>query len=329
MKKRKDGRYFVTRKINGKSVFVYGKSPAEVYRKLEERMHETERQKTFAEIAKAWYDAKWDSFAYGTQNCYRSAYLRALEALGNIPNTEVTPLDVQRILEQMKAQKYSLKAVKTQKTVITTIYKYASLMGSAQTNPASYCEIPSNLSKEVREPPTEEELSVIYADKQWLYPQVLLYTGCRRGEALALTYEDFDFENMTVNIDKEIIFKSNEPYLVHRTKTSAGKRKVILVDALAEQIPKNKKGPLFSNTLRTFKTEWKHYCDRLGFEVTPHQFRHAYATMLYDAGIDVKMAQKLLGHSSIKMTQDIYTHIRESRLDDAAKKLSALIGKKE
>ena len=58
MKKRKDGRYFVTRKINGKSVFVYGKSPAEVYRKLEERMHETERQKTFAEIAKAWYDAK-------------------------------------------------------------------------------------------------------------------------------------------------------------------------------------------------------------------------------------------------------------------------------
>ena len=48
------------------------------------------------------------------------------------------------------------------------------------------------------------------------------------------------------------------------------------------------------------KTEWKHYCDRLGFEVTPHQFRHAYATMLYDAGIDVKMAQKLLGHSSEK-----------------------------
>lgn len=147
MKKRKDGRYFVTRKIDGKSVSVYGKSPAEVYRKLEERMHEAKRPKTFAEIAKAWYDAKWDSFAYGTQNCYRSAYLRALEALGNIPNTEVTPLDVQRILEQMKAQKYSLKAVKTQKTVITTMYKYAILMDNAQTNPASYCEIPS-LGKE-------------------------------------------------------------------------------------------------------------------------------------------------------------------------------------
>lgn len=328
MKKRKDGRYFITRKIDGKSVSIYGKTIEEVYRKLDQRMNQAERPKTFLEIAQAWYDAKWDSFAYGTQNCYRSSYNRAVDALGDIPNNEVTPLDIQRLLEQMKEQKYSLKAVKTQKTVITTIYKYAILMGNAKTNPASYCEIPSNLSKEVREPPTEEQLKIIYAEKEWLYPQVLLYTGCRRGEALALTYEDFDFQNMTVNIDKEIIFKSNEPYLVHRTKTSAGKRKVILVDALANQIPKNKKGALFANTLRTFKTEWKHYCDRLGFEVTPHQFRHAYATMLYDAGIDVKMAQKLLGHSSIKMTQDIYTHIRESRLDDAATKLNSHIGKK-
>ena len=98
---------------------------------------------------------------------------------------------------------------------------------------------------------------------------------------------------------------------------------------MAEQIPRNKKGALFSNTLRTFKTEWKHYCKRLGFEVTPHQFRHAYATMLYDAGIDVKMAQKLLGHSSIKMTQDIYTHIRLSRLGDTAEKLNAHINRQD
>ena len=44
---------------------------------------------------------------------------------------------------------------------------------------------------------------------------------------------------MTVNIDKEIIFKRYELHLVHRTKTSAGKKKVILVDALAEQIKQN------------------------------------------------------------------------------------------
>jgi len=188
------------------------------------------------------------------------------------------------------------------------------LHGLATSNPATVCEIPRGLSKEVREPPTEEEMKIIEADTSWLYPQVLLWTGCRRGEALALTYEDFDFEEMLVNIDKEIIFESNEPRLVHRTKTEAGKRKVPLLDILAEQIPRNKKGPLFQNTLRTFKTQWSHYCKKLGFDVTPHQFRHAYATMLYDAGVDVKSAQKLLGHSSIKMTQDIYTHIKESRI---------------
>lgn len=53
--------------------------------------------------------------------------------------------------------------------------------------------------------------------------------------------------------------------------------------------------------------------------------RHAYATMLYDAGVDVKIAQKLLGHSSLKMTMDVYTHIKESLLGDAAAQLNSFI----
>lgn len=316
MKKRKDGRYRASKTINGKTVVAYGSSPDEAREKLRAKLQKSEEAKTFKEIADAWVDAKWETFAYGTRNCYRSSLERAVEAFGDLPNDEVTPQDIQILLERMREQKYSQKAVKTQKTVVSTIYRYAILHGMAKSNPATVCEIPKGLSKEVREPPAEDEMEVIKDDRSWLYPQILLWTGCRRGEALALTYEDFDFNEMLVNIDKEIIFESNEPHLVHRTKTEAGKRKVPLLDVLAEQIPKNKKGPLFENTLRTFKTQWSHYCKRLGFEVTPHQFRHAYATMLYDAGVDVKSAQKLLGHSSIKMTQDIYTHIRESRIKD-------------
>lgn len=314
MKKRKDGRYVVSKTIDGKRTVAYGKTRDEARERLAAKLGEYSREKTFAEIAKAWQDAKWEGFAYGTRNCYRSSIERAVAAFGDVPHSKVTPQDIQILLEQMREQKYSQKAVKTQKTVVSTIYRYAMLHGMATSNPATVCEIPRGLSKEVREPPSEDDMKIIEADTSWLYPQVLLWTGCRRGEALALTYEDFDFEEMLVNIDKEIIFESNEPRLVHRTKTEAGKRKVPLLDILADQIPRNKKGQLFKNTLRTFKTEWAHYCKRLGIDVTPHQFRHAYATMLYDAGVDVKSAQKLLGHSSIKMTQDVYTHIKESRL---------------
>ncbi|MBS7299062.1 MAG: tyrosine-type recombinase/integrase [Eubacteriales bacterium] len=47
--------------------------------------------------------------------------------------------------------------------------------------------------------------------------------------------------------------------------------------------------------------------------MTPHQLRHAYATILYEAGIDEKDAQELMGHTSIQLTRDIYTHISKKR----------------
>ena len=59
-----------------------------------------------------------------------------------------------------------------------------------------------------------------------------------------------------------------------------------------------------------------------GSAITPHQLRHAFATILFDAGIDVKVAQELLGHSSIQVTRDIYTHIRKSRMESTAETLN-------
>ena len=47
----------------------------------------------------------------------------------------------------------------------------------------------------------------------------------------------------------------------------------------------------------------------MSFHITPHMLRHTYATTLYHAGVDLRTAQRLLGHSSIQMTADIYTHL--------------------
>ncbi|GFI56071.1 tyrosine recombinase XerD [Clostridiales bacterium] len=326
MKKRKDGRYVLTRVIDGKSVTVYGKTKEEVYSKLEAKKQEKERCKTFSELVELWKDAKWDSFAYGTQNCYRSALTRAIDDFGNVPNNEVTPQMVQRLIEEMIAQKYSAKSIKTQKTVISTVYRYAIIHKQAKENPATVCVIPRGLPKEVREPPTEQELEQIRNDKGgWLYPQILLYTGCRKGEALALCYEDFDFDKKTISITKEVVFDSNTPHIVHHTKTQAGVRTIGLLDALAEQLPKNKTGQIFHYTLSAFRHEWERYCKKLEIDITPHQLRHAYATMLFNANVPVKLAQKLLGHADIQTTQNIYTHIRDSRIEDATESLNDYI----
>ena len=60
-------------------------------------------------------------------------------------------------------------------------------------------------------------------------------------------------------------------------------------------------------------------------DITPHQLRHAFATILFDAGIDVKDAQEILGHASIQVTRDIYTHIRQQRREDTADRLNAFL----
>ncbi len=325
MKKRKDGRFRVSVTTNGKRKYFYGDTRAEAYEKLQAYEKDKSRPRTFAEIAEAWQDEYWDGFAPGTRTYYRAVLRRALDTLGNTVADDVTPMDVQKILETMKQQNYALKTVKAQKIVISTIYKHGMLHGMCRTNPATAARIPQNLRYTKREPPSDKTIEKIKKDTSWLYPQVLLYTGCRRGEALALTYEDFDFINNTVNIDKEVLVESCDRKVLHRTKTHAGLRKVPLVKALRDQIPKGKTGAMFTEEQFSFQKKWDTWCKRLEIEVTPHQLRHAYATMLYDAGVDVKIAQRLLGHSSLKMTMDIYTHIRESRLDDVAEQLNSFL----
>ena len=71
-----------------------------------------------------------------------------------------------------------------------------------------------------------------------------------------------------------------------------------------------------------YKREWKKYVDETHIETTPHQLRHAYATMLYESELDEKLAQELMGHTDITTTRNIYTHIRNSRVQIAAEKLN-------
>ena len=52
-------------------------------------------------------------------------------------------------------------------------------------------------------------------------------------------------------------------------------------------------------------------------QFTAHQMHHTYATMLFDAGVDIKSAQKFLGHSDIEVTLDIYTHLTKFKEDAA------------
>ena len=102
-----------------------------------------------------------------------------------------------------------------------------------------------------------------------------------------------------------------------------------MLDRLAEKLQRNRIGLIFCNDdgspykSRQYDRLWRNYQKKYGLTITAHQLRHAYATMLFEAGVDLKDAQDLMGHSDINLTRQIYTHIRDERKFETMSKLNA------
>lgn len=165
-----------------------------------------------------------------------------------------------------------------------------------------------------------------------LFAYFLLYTGCRKGEALALQFKDINYTTKMINVSKSVYYVSNKAEL-KLPKTDAGVREVILLTRLADKLPKGKPDDyIFGDdngnpmTAKKFLIMWGKYCEETGLTITPHQLRHAYATILFEAGVDEKDAQELLGHANISTLRDIYTHISKTRKSETANRLNNFDG---
>ena len=192
--------------------------------------------------------------------------------------------------------------------------------------------LPKNLPKTKRKMPTTEEIKEVqkHYDGFDLLPYFILFTGCRRSEALGITDKDIDFKNKVIRIRNHVIHDGNRPVYEPVLKSDAAERDIILLDRLAEKIPKRFKGFLFSMdgdgkrplTKGAYDKRWKKYRKQHNVNITAHQLRHGFATMLFEAGIDLKDAQELMGHADISLTRQIYTHIRDERKEETRKKLN-------
>lgn len=331
MYKRKDGLYEKIITIDGKRKAFRGHSEKEVMKKILQYQGEREKGPRFAAVAEAWQEEHWETLSENSKKNYNPAYARAVQHFGEQYIRNITAQQINRfIIEFSKGR--AQKTVKTQLSIVSMVLSYAVLQGHIEQNYAHYVSIPRNLPKRRRELPSDMDIQRVKINVNHpfgLFAYLILYTGCRRGEALALQYEDFDFQNNTISITKSVYYANGRAFL-KSPKTESGNRTVILLDKLKKYIPKCKKGFIFAkkgrNMLLTegeFQTLWKHYQRETGVSCSPHRLRHAYATMLFEAGIDVKDAQVLMGHANISVTQDIYTHIRNTRMKQAAEKLNA------
>lgn len=166
-------------------------------------------------------------------------------------------------------------------------------------------------------------------------------TGIRIGEALALTWDDFNEKDATLTINKTLVYPLNsEPY-ISTPKSKKSIRTIALDEPTIKILKKhrinrkelylrypNYKQPKNNIMFHQHKGRWlrtnvtrdyfKINCKRAGVPVySPHSLRHTHAVHLLEAGVNIKYVSERLGHASIKVTADTYLHITDKIESDA------------
>ncbi|HWQ97444.1 MAG TPA: site-specific integrase [Clostridia bacterium] len=182
--------------------------------------------------------------------------------------------------------------------------------------------------------------TIIENHQDGLLVALLYYTGLRRGEALGLRWSDINFPARTLRVERDIDFVTGD---VGTVKTATSVRTVPIPDALMSMLQEHRQigkgyiiraprsGEFWSQA--TFIRRWRLIQaalleaapsienDGKGSILTPHYFRHNYASILYCAGADVLTAQKYLGHAAPATTLRIYTHLADETQMKVAEKV--------
>lgn len=346
--KRKDGLYEAIRTVNGKRKAFRGKTCREVDRKILEYRTQQERGRLFPIVADEWEREHEQDVSESTRKVYRCAVKR-LKAAFPVAVGDIEPVDVKNYIRRFEAQGRSGSSVRIELAVCRMIFAQAVIKGDIRVNPAAEVKRSRGLPCKKREALTEEQEDVVKAAglaktaRWWTFGYLLLYTGCRRGEALALTYRDIDRKAGVIHITKKVNYATGKPVLEDHLKSENGKRDIPLLAPLADALPKNRVGLVFPGNSGSYMKpheitrEWRNYCRDVGlnkiqqeengetsetFPITPHCFRHSFATICYEAGLDPRQAANILGDTP-EVVEAVYTHLRQRRRKTAAEKLAA------
>ncbi len=307
--------------IDGKRKVFSGKTKKDVLLKIAAYNIKQKDSLSFKNVAEMWKETNWDRLKFGSYRTYSPCLDRAIERFGHIDIDKIKPIEIQAWLKEL-GEKYAFKTVGNHKSIVSQICDYAIVnLGVEMWNPCDRVKMPQGLRKSNRNALTEEERRAVLSTtpEEFQLGFLILFTGCRCGEAIALQMRDVDFENNLIHITKAVTHHGNQPFF-SSTKTENGIRTVPLLPPLRQRLEElhlpedafivSGEKPLTKSAL---DKRWKKFCKEKGISIDRHSIRHQYATTLFEAGIDAKTAQDLLGHAQISTTMDIYTHISEQK----------------
>ena len=211
-------------------------------------------------------------------------------------------------------------------------------------NPAVGCNLPPKKSREMQVLTPEEMQRFLIQAKYEDYFEMLLLeltTGMRRGELLALQWNDLNFETGELHICRQV-YHVKGSLQISEPKTKSSIRTIILPKVILNVLAEYKKtvnsrwifpSPIIEDTPRNPQSVYKkvkHILERSGCKnIRFHDLRHTFATTALANGMDVKTLSAMIGHVSSQTTLDIYLHSTLEMQRQAASKIDKGIGKNE
>lgn len=270
---------------------------------------------------------------------------RILPAFGDNLISKITPDMIQKQINEWSSYSNASKWLDE----MSRIFHHARKQQIVVSNP---CELVTKPKK-----PKKEELKSFYEsdelkkfmtaleDYDNLQAQAMLrllaFTGLRKGEAIALTWEDIDPISNTIKVDKAVSRrtvpgsgdkKKTELYLKD-PKNYTSKRLTTIdkrtLDILLEWREHHSNELVFINERGKWLSpskprKWlRSVANKAGLDPIPvHKLRHTHATLLHEAGATMEEIQRRLGHFDISTTQNTYTHLTKAQRDDFAERFS-------
>lgn len=309
---------------------------------------------SFSEWYKEWIDKyKRNTVKMGTIESYNKHYAIYLEKqLGSKLLADIRAEDIQELLNNMVYVGYSDNTIKLTYCILAAAFKQAYKNELIPRDPFDRITRPKGVKAKERIAFTKEqqELYMHYAKDSYLCNlfQLAICTGMRNGELSGLLWSDVDFRNKVIHIRHTLLVKDNGDYIVDTPKTRSSRRDIPMIGRAYKilknqeaQYRRSKEGNInmmnndfvfsvngepikrkritceIKSMLETMKA------DGIDFPYfTLHATRHTFATRCIEAGMQPQVLKTILGHATLGMTMDLYSHVLPDFKRDAMEKVA-------
>jgi integrase len=295
---------------------------------------------TLREAAEAWLAGARDgSIRNRSGDTFKPSVLRGYEAalrsrilpeLGGARLGSITRPDLQDLADQLLGEGLDPSTIRNVFMPLRAIYRRGLARAEVAVNPTSGLQLPAPRGRRDRIASPEEAARLLAALSERDRPlwATAMYAGLRRGELMALRFEDIDLAGGVIRVERAWDPKEHSFIQV---KSRAGRRRVPLVAVLRDHLVEHKlrtdraeglsfgrdaERPFEDSSLRARAiTAWR----TAGLDpITLHECRHTFASLMIAAGVNAKALSTYLGHASITITLDRYGHLMPGNEEEAA-----------